>query len=371
MKAVLVNRVADVFIVLGMGLCFLEYSSLSFEVVSALAPFSDTFIVDALCVLLFFGAMGKSAQIGLHTWLPDAMEGPTPVSALIHAATMVTAGVFLVVRCSFLFEYSSLALGLVALVGASTSFVAATVALVQNDSKKVIAYSTCSQLGYMFFACGLSNYEAAIFHLFNHAFFKALLFLSAGSLIHGLADEQDARRLGGAAGVLPLTYTCVLLGSLSLSGFPFLSGFYSKDFILETAAGAYTFPALFSYWLGSITALLTSFYSFRLLYLSFAGPSSACRTAALDAREPGMRMLIPMLFLSLGSLFSGYLFRDFFIGLGSCGLAPVFVDPSNAHEIGAEFVPFYLKATPLLLSVVGAALSLAVYHFWPEQISLF
>ena len=222
-------------------------------------------LIDVLCALLFLGAMGKSAQLGLHTWLPDAMEGPTPVSALIHAATMVTAGVFLVVRCSLLFEYSSKVLLTIAIVGALTAFAAATIALSQHDIKKVIAYSTCSQLGYMFFACGLSNYCAGLFHLFNHAFFKALLFLSAGALIHGAADEQDMRRLGGSARVMPATYSCVLLGSLSLAGTPFLSGFYSKDLVLETASGSYVSVGLFAYWLGTLTAFLTAFYSLRVL----------------------------------------------------------------------------------------------------------
>lgn len=246
MKAVLVNRVADVFIVLGLGICLSDYGTLGFATLFSVAPIHEGHI-DLLCLLLFLGAMGKSAQLGLHTWLPDAMEGPTPVSALIHAATMVTAGVFLVIRCSSLFEYSNFVLSIISIVGALTAFVAATIALVQHDVKKVIAYSTCSQLGYMFFACGLSGYSVGLFHLFNHAFFKALLFLSAGSLIHGMGDEQDMRKLGGTSGIMPFTYTCILLGSLSLAGFPFLSGFYSKDFILETAIGSYAVQGIFAY----------------------------------------------------------------------------------------------------------------------------
>ena len=250
LKAVLVNRVADVFIVLALGVSFSMFQSLSLDAVFALTPWTaedNVTRIDLLCALLFLGAMGKSAQLGLHTWLPDAMEGPTPVSALIHAATMVTAGVFLVIRCSPLFEYSNTVLGVITLIGALTAFVSATIALVQHDAKKVIAYSTCSQLGYMFFVCGLSHYGAGLFHLFNHAFFKALLFLSAGSLIHGMGDEQDVRKLGGVARLMPVTYTCVLLGSLSLAGFPFLSGFYSKDFMLEVAAGSFTVRGEFAY----------------------------------------------------------------------------------------------------------------------------
>ena len=314
--------------------------------------------------------MGKSAQLGLHTWLPDAMEGPTPVSALIHAATMVTAGVFLVVRCSSLFEYSSFSLSVIAVVGALTAFVAATIALLQHDIKKVIAYSTCSQLGYMFFSCGLSNYGAGLFHLFNHAFFKALLFLSAGSLIHGWGDEQDMRRLGGSARIMPATYSCVLLGSLSLGGFPFLSGFYSKDFILETAAGAYTVSGSFAYTLGSVTALLTSFYSFRLIFLAFVRPPSAPRTVAAAAHEPGLAMLFPMAVLSVGSIFSGYLFKDMFIGLGSSFTSSfAYVSPERCYDLGAEFAPFTYKFAPAVLSLSGVLLALLVYSYAASGVS--
>lgn len=300
------------------------------------------------------------------------MEGPTPVSALIHAATMVTAGVFLVIRCSPIFEYSSLALCVVAVVGALTAFVSATIALVQHDVKKVIAYSTCSQLGYMFFACGLSNYGVGLFHLFNHAFFKALLFLSAGSLIHGMGDEQDMRRLGGTAQLMPATYACVLLGSLSLGGFPFLSGFYSKDFILETAAGSYTLSGGLAYWLGSITAFLTAFYSFRLLYLAFVQSPGALKPVAMAAHEPGPAMLLPMAGLSVGSIFSGFFFRDLFIGLGTCSFSgPVLVSPTNAYEFGAEYAPYAFKSAPLFLSLAGTALALLVYSRFGEAISRF
>lgn len=316
--------------------------------------------------------MGKSAQLGLHTWLPDAMEGPTPVSALIHAATMVTAGVFLVIRCSHLFEYSSYALGVVALVGACTSFVAATIALVQHDVKKVIAYSTCSQLGYMFFACGLSNYGVGLFHLFNHAFFKALLFMSAGSVIHGMGDEQDMRRLGGVSGIMPYTYACVLLGSLSLAGFPFLSGFYSKDFILETAAGAYTAKGSLSFCLGTATAFITAFYSFRLIRLAFMQEPSCDRRTGESAHEPGPAMLIPMGLLCIGSISSGYLFRDMFIGTGSCAFTgPIFVSPENAYEFGAEFCPFTIKILPLVFSLSGTILALVLYTLYGRAVSIF
>lgn len=373
LKAVLVNRVADVFIVLALGLGFSVFHTLNFNAVFALTPslaVEHPYLLSCFCLLLFLGAMGKSAQLGLHTWLPDAMEGPTPVSALIHAATMVTAGVFLVIRCSCIFEYSGLALNVVAIIGALTAFVAATIALVQHDIKKVIAYSTCSQLGYMFFACGLSNYATGLFHLFNHAFFKALLFLSAGSIIHGMGDEQDMRRLGGAAFLMPATYSCVLLGSLSLGGFPFLSGFYSKDFILETAVGSYTLEGTFAYWLGSITAFLTAFYSFRLLYIAFVQESGAPQKVAAAAHEPGVAMLLPMGALSVGSIFSGFVFKDLFIGLGTSAWgASIFVSPAHAFEFGAEFVPYFFKAIPLVFSLTGILAALLIYGKMGKAIS--
>jgi NADH-ubiquinone oxidoreductase chain 5 len=227
--------------------------------------------------LLFFGAVGKSAQIGLHIWLPDAMEGPTPVSALIHAATLVTAGVFLIIRCCCLFESSPSTLVLVTTMGAITSFFAASVGLVQNDLKRVIAYSTCSQLGYMVFACGLSNYSLALFHLANHAVFKALLFLSVGCVIHGLCDEQDLRRFGGVVYIFPVTYVMILIGSLALTGFPFLTGFYSKDVILEIAVAKHTTVSKFAHTLGCLAAFCTSFYSFRLLFLTFLNKTNSYR----------------------------------------------------------------------------------------------
>ena len=256
-KAMLVNRVGDFFILLGLLLIYFIYETLDYSIVFCLVPYFINYeiyisvfkfsIIDAICLLLLLGAMGKSAQIGLHTWLPDAMEGPTPVSALIHAATMVTAGIFLISRCSFIFEYSQTILNLVAIIGSLTAFFAASTGLFQNDIKKIIAYSTCSQLGYMLFSCGLSGYNLAIFHLYNHAFFKALLFLGAGAIIHSVMDEQDIRRMGGFSKVLPYTYICFLIGSLALIGFPFFSGFYSKDPIIELAFITQTNVSLFCF----------------------------------------------------------------------------------------------------------------------------
>jgi NADH-ubiquinone oxidoreductase chain 5 len=245
------------------------------------------------------------------------MEGPTPVSALIHAATMVTAGIFLIIRCSPLFEYSPKVLFIITLSGGLTAFFAATIGLVQNDIKKIIAYSTCSQLGYMAFVCGTSNYGVSLFHLSNHAFFKALLFLSAGAVIHGLGNEQDIRKMGGLTKVMPFTYSMMLIGSFSLAGFPFLSGFYSKDVILELVFTKYTVDSLFALWLGTITALFTAVYSFRLIYLVFLNKPSGYKAIMAGAHElPGV-MAIPLGILSVGSIFTGYGCRDMFVGLGS------------------------------------------------------
>ncbi|MBM3557003.1 MAG: NADH-quinone oxidoreductase subunit L, partial [Alphaproteobacteria bacterium] len=275
-KAFVVNRIGDFGFGLGICAVFLIFGTVDFGFVFETAPqfAGQTFkflnwdldILTVTCLLLFMGAMGKSAQVPLHTWLPDAMEGPTPVSALIHAATMVTAGVFMVARCSPLFEYAPIALNVVAVVGASTAFFAATVGLVQNDIKRVIAYSTCSQLGYMFFAAGVSAYGAAMFHLFTHAFFKALLFLGAGSVIHGMSNEQDMRRMGGTRQLLPVTYWMMMIGTLALTGVPFFAGFYSKDMIIESAWAAGGGIGSYTFWLGVAAAGMTAFYSWRLVF---------------------------------------------------------------------------------------------------------
>lgn len=326
-KAMVVNRIADLAFTVGIAAAFYTFQTVDFAPMFGVAPFyaNTSLLFGALYVspvglvtfLLFLGAMGKSAQIGLHTWLPDAMEGPTPVSALIHAATMVTAGVFLILRTSPLFELASTVLLFVALVGAATAFMAATSGLFQSDVKKVIAYSTCSQLGYMVFACGLSSYTVSLFHLSNHAFFKALLFLSAGALIHSVSNEQDLRRFGGLLGVLPYTYIMFVVGSIALMGFPFLTGFYSKDLILEIGASTVTLAGTFAYWIGLLTAVLTAFYSIRLLYLAFFGQGRSPRPYLLAVHELTPRMGLSLAVLALGSLFLGYLSRDLFVGFGS------------------------------------------------------
>jgi len=277
---------------------------------------SDTFFLFFISLFLFFGAMGKSAQLGLHTWLPDAMEGPTPVSALIHAATMVTAGVFLVIRSSFLLYHVYEVQNFIIIIGCLTAFFAASVALFQNDIKKIIAYSTCSQLGYMFFSCGLLNFEVGLFHLINHAFFKALLFLSSGVIIHALLDEQDMRKSGGLCRILPVTYVMVCIGSLALVGFPFLSGFYSKDIILELSIGGFNFYSTFAYGFGILGAAFTAFYSFRLINLTFIVTPNV-KVKIFSAHEGCTITLFVLILLGLFSLFFGFCFRELFLGFGT------------------------------------------------------
>ena len=326
-KAFIVNRVGDFGFAIGIFLIFFYYGTLNynevFEQTYQLVQKQIIFIgiefnlITLICLLLFIGSMGKSAQILLHTWLPDAMEGPTPVSALIHAATMVTAGVFLVVRCSPLFEYSQLALNIVTFVGMITAFFAATVALVQNDIKKIIAYSTCSQLGYMFFAAGIGAYHVAMFHLFTHAFFKALLFLGSGCVIHSFKDEQDIRFMGGSWKKIPYTYALMIIGTLALTGFPFLSGFYSKDAIIEFA---YLKGDTISYIVvavGVSTALLTAIYSWRLIFKTFHGKYNNKEINLSLIKESSLIMLLPSSLLAIGAILSGLLFKEIFIGQDS------------------------------------------------------
>ncbi len=323
-KAFIVNRVGDFGLALGIFLIFLYFGTLNFDEVFQLTPqFSDkNFIflgiefnlITLICLFLFIGAMGKSAQFLLHTWLPDAMEGPTPVSALIHAATMVTAGVFLVVKCSPLFENSQTALNLVTIVGMITALFAASVALVQNDIKKIVAYSTCSQLGYMFFAAGVGAYHVAMFHLFTHAFFKALLFLGSGSVIHAVNNEQDIRKMGGLRKKLPYTYIFMLIGTLALTGFPFLSGFYSKDAIIEFAYLKNSLLGNYAAVVGIFTAFLTSIYSWRLFFKTFHGEYKNKEISIEKTHESPFIMLIPLFFLSIGAIAAGFVFKETFIG---------------------------------------------------------
>jgi proton-translocating NADH-quinone oxidoreductase chain L len=363
-KAMLVNRVGDFFLLLAIFLIYFFCNSLDYDVVFNmsktiidyklnLSVFNFT-ALDLICLFLFLGAMGKSAQIGLHVWLPDAMEGPTPVSALIHAATMVTAGVFLIARCSFLFELSPFVLNFVILIGAMTAFFASTTGLFQNDIKKVIAYSTCSQLGYMVFACGLSSYEVGIFHLFNHAFFKALLFLGAGSIIHAVSNEQDMRKMGGLKNLLPFSYAMTLIGSLALIGFPFLSGFYSKDTVLEIAFSKYSTFSHFSFFLGTFAAFFTAFYSTRLIFLVFLNNTNGNKTVILNAHEGAWRMSLPLLLLSFFSIFIGFLAKDLFIGFGTdFWNDSIYVLPENYILCDVEFMHISYKLMPLIFTMFG------------------
>ena len=323
-KAFIVNRVGDFGFALGIMAIFFVFGSLDFTTVfeAAKTHAGKTFefagyqvdILTTICLLLFMGAMGKSAQFLLHTWLPDAMEGPTPVSALIHAATMVTAGVFLVCRCSPLFELAPVALQVVTIVGATTAFFAATVGLFQDDIKRVVAYSTCSQLGYMFFAAGVGAYQAAMFHLFTHAFFKALLFLGSGSVIHALAGEQDMRKMGGVKDAIPATYWLMVIGTLAITGFPFMAGFWSKDAIIESAFAAHTGVGNYAFAMGVLAAAMTSFYSWRLIFMTFHGKHRGNHHVLEHAHESPPVMLVPLVILAAGAVLSGILFEGAFIG---------------------------------------------------------
>lgn len=356
LKAVFVNKIGDLFLFLAMGALFSQYCTLDYITLFLLAS-NDDYYLDFAATMLVLAAAVKSAQILLHTWLPDAMEGPTPVSALLHAATMVTAGIYLLTRCSPLIELSTNAKTLCVLIGTLTCVFAASIGLLQVDIKRIIAFSTCSQLGYMFLICGLSGYNFAMFHLFNHAFFKALLFLSAGSIIHGLNDEQDLRRMGGIIKIFPLTYICFVIGTLALIGFPFLSGFFSKDGILELAFATYSYTGMFAFVLGTTAAVFSTFYSIRLLYLCFIGRTRVTRPPITGAHELNPYMGTPLIGLAFGSIFAGYYSRDLFIGSGSQFWGTSIILPvENPALIDFEFIPTSIKLIPLYASVLGCIL---------------
>jgi NADH-quinone oxidoreductase subunit L len=390
-KAFVVNRVGDFGFMLGIAGIFALFGTLDYDqVFSAVAvndvikgaPIRDLMVtwfgfklhaLDAVCFLLFMGAMGKSAQFLLHTWLPDAMEGPTPVSALIHAATMVTAGVFLVCRCSYLFEYAPDARAFVTIIGAVTAFFAATIGIAQNDIKRVIAYSTCSQLGYMFFAAGLSAYGAAMFHLFTHAFFKALLFLASGSVIHALHGEQDMRKMGGLFPYAPHTAALMLVGTIALTGLGLpgvfgFAGFYSKDAILETAAAAGTNLGSLAFYLGLFAAFLTSAYSWRLIFMTFFGKHRAPQAVLDKAHESPAVMLIPLYVLAAGAVVAGLAFQYWFVGASSgvfWGNSLYVLDAHDAlsrrHEVGE-----LIKWAPTLVSLIGLGVASYFYLVRPD-----
>ena len=362
-KAFIVNRVGDFGFALGIFLIFYVFGTVNYDEVFSQIPQSinkeisflgmNLKVVDLICILLFIGAMGKSAQFLLHTWLPDAMEGPTPVSALIHAATMVTAGVFLVVRCSPIFEYSQIALNVICVVGMTTAFFAATVALVQNDIKKIIAYSTCSQLGYMFFAAGVGAYNVAMFHLFTHAFFKSLLFLGSGSVIHSFKGEQDIRNMGGVWKKMPYTWVLMIIGTLALTGFPFLSGYYSKDAIIEFAYLKGNTVGYYAVAVGIFTALLTAIYSWRLIFKTFHGNYENKKLKIETIHESSYVMLLPLTILAFGSTFAGFFFKELFIGYSSSNdfwaNSIKFLSPLSAHHPPLWIV--YLTPVVVVLSI--------------------
>ena len=372
LKAMIVNRFGDLGIVLAVCLIFVCFKSIDYFVVLSLIPSitiekftilsKEFYCLDIISLLLFWGSLSKSAQLGLHIWLPDAMEGPTPVSALIHAATLVTAGIFLIIRCSFFFENST-SLSLIMLVGALTAFFASSVGLVQNDLKRVIAFSTCSQLGYMTLAIGLSQYSAAFFHLSNHALFKALLFLSAGCIIHGLNDEQDLRKFGGLVNFFPFTFIMFVIGSLTLAGLPFLIGFYSKDFILESAFVKNNFFAQISYFLSCCAIFNTSFYSFRLIFLTFLNNCNSYKVLISKTHEGPILLKYPLFFLGLGALFIGFLTKDMFIGLGSSFFSSsLIVFVANYSMADGEFLPIFIKLIPFAVTFCGIFFSYIVVY---------
>ena len=379
-KAMLVNRVGDINIIFAIVTIFYVFKSVDYSTVFALAYnyvnstiniFNfDISVLDLICIFIFIGAVGKSAQVGLHVWLPDAMEGPTPVSALIHAATMVTAGVFVICRSSFIFEYAPTALIIVTIVGAITAFYSASIGLVQNDLKKVIAYSTCSQLGYMVFACGISGYNVSMYHLANHAFFKALLFLSAGSVIHSMHDEQDMRKMGGLLKILPFTYAMFLIGSFALLGVPFLSGYYSKDLILELSFATYSISGHFAYILGTLAAFFTAFYSVRLLILTFITKTNAYKQVINKAHDAPLLLGLPLFILSIFSIFVGYFTKDMAVGLGSTfwgnSLNIIF---ENNNLIDAEFLPFVIKILPIVSATLGLILACYIYTYLTKYLN--
>lgn len=365
--ALTMNRVGDMGLSIGYFALFALFGSLDYATIFSIVPFMNETAITIIGLLLLTGAMAKSAQIPLHSWLPGSMEGPTPVSALIHAATLVTAGLYLLLRSSPLLEYSSTALLIITLTGATTAFFAATCGLVQNDLKRIIAFSTISQLGYMVMAVGLSQYNVALMHVVNHAFFKALLFLGAGAVIHSFSDQQDVRRLGGLIKILPFTYTAMLVGSLSLLATPWLTGFYSKDLIIELAYGQYSFSGTYAFILGSITAGLTAFYSFRLICLVFLTVPNGPKQSYLNAHEANNKVIIPLFILALFSIFFGFIFSDLFVGMASDFFNnAIFIKPNNISLIEAEFsLPLIIKLLPALLSLFGASLAIFLYHKSP------
>nr|YP_011017624.1 NADH dehydrogenase subunit 5 [Bostrychia tenuissima]WQF69447.1 NADH dehydrogenase subunit 5 [Bostrychia tenuissima] len=391
LKALIMNRMGDLGLLMTIFWIFFTFNSSDFTIIFATVPFFfdhyfsffgfEIGIISTIGVFLVMSTVGKSAQLGLHTWLPDAMEGPTPVSALIHAATMVTAGVFLMIRFSPTVEFSFTVLNLLVLMGSFTAFFAAFTGTFQNDMKKMIAYSTCSQLGYMVFCCGLSCYNVSLFHLVNHAFFKATTFLSAGSIIHSISNEQDMRRMGGTIFFLPFTYSTMLVGSLALIGFPFTTGFYSKDVMTEISSiyrnsNLPQTTNVMTCWLGMLSTTFTAFYSTRTVFLVFMNNPNFSRVSANMILEPSYLMCSSLFILTTGSTFVGYISKEFFLGLGvDSWNHSIFTWPSNTYTIESEFLPVKMKWTPFFFTLIGflfaAGLNLLVSNsFFMKRLSI-
>ena len=377
MKAIIVNRIGDYAFVLAIVAVYMTFRSLNFDVIFSCSPYVSSWNLSIIGILLVIAATGKSAQFTLHTWLPDAMEGPTPVSALIHAATMVTAGVFLLIRCSPLLEYAGNVLPLMAMLGAITALFSASVGMVQNDIKRVIAYSTCSQLGYMVMITGLSQFNVSLFHLYNHGFFKALLFLSAGSIIHALSGEQDMRKMGGLGQRLPFAYLVMMIASLALMGIPFLTGFYSKDVILEAAFTKGDWTALFAYWFGGLTAVITAFYSFRLIYLTFWVRTAATKYT-IEHQHPMTNIeLLGLSILAMCSILIGFVSRDFFSGVGTNFFGNTVASTPTTILMEMETLPVGIKLLPFIGSTAGALASVVLLTqsnwlaMWSQSLSMF
>ncbi|HEY1857154.1 NADH-quinone oxidoreductase subunit L [Acidocella sp.] len=375
-KAMIVNRIGDLFFAVGIALAYLVFNTISFDGIFAAvtahagnryALFGTQFpALEVISILLFIGAMGKSAQFLLHTWLADAMEGPTPISALIHAATMVAAGVFMIVRMSPLINHAPVAMEVITVIGATTAFFAGTVGCVQNDIKRIIAYSTCSQLGYMFLAAGLGAYPVAMFHLINHAFFKALLFLAAGSVIHAMSDEQDVRLMGGLWRKLPVTWVTLLIGGLALSGIPPFSGYYSKDAILGAAFASHSAVGMYGWVLGTVTAGLTAFYTARLVLLTFHGTSRAPKHVQEHVHESPLVILGPLVLLAIGAVSSGFLFRNAFIGGGFSAFWGGSIAVPGTIMQSIDQIPAWAALAPLTAAIIGLAVAAIMYILVPS-----
>nr|QXQ00349.1 NADH dehydrogenase subunit 5 [Tuber microsphaerosporum] len=373
-SALLTNRVGDCFLTIGMFGILWSFGNIDYATVFSLAPFISENIITIIGICLLIGAMAKSSQFGLHVWLPLAIEGPTPVSALIHAATMVTAGVYLLMRASPLIEYSSTVLILCLWIGAITSILSSLIGLFQQDIKKVIAYSTMSQLGMMVIAVGLSSYNVALFHLINHAFYKALLFLGAGAVIHAVSDNQDFRKYGGLRVFLPLSYSVMLIASLSLVAFPFMTGFYSKDFILESAFGQFYFSSIVVYFIATIGAIFTTLYSVKVLYLTFLANPHGPLINYKQVHEGDIFMTLPLIILAVFSIFFGYITKDIYIGLGSSFFADnsLFIHPSHEIMIATEFAVLTIfKLLPFISTIFFSVLALVLSEFYPNLLLAF